>query len=77
MSWMRVNYQVLTKEIRELEEKLLGFNKGALPDYLQILYETIKHVVPCFERTRVLEIAQMDDGEMVLVTMPASKYFRC
>ena len=55
------------RAIRELKEKLVGRKKGNLPQYQMILFHVMMYVIPRFERTRVLKIVRMKDGEQVLV----------
>ena len=54
------------KKFRELKDKLLGFKRGALPEYLQILYKAMNHIIPRFEHTRRLNVIQWIDGEWLL-----------
>ena len=54
------------KTIKQLKEKLLGMNKGNLPQYQAIANEAMKYVIPRFERTHIVKIETMSSGEKVL-----------
>ena len=50
-----------------LVKKLLGDNKGNLPEYRKLLALVIKYVVPRFENTRRVRVKRLSNGELVLV----------
>ena len=59
-------YQVERKTISELKEKLLGIGKGNLPQYRKIANSAMMYVIPRFERTHIVRIETMANGENVL-----------
>lgn len=56
-----------TMKIETLREKVLGKGNGTTPDYAQILLESMKYIIPRFERTRVVKLIQLPDGTWILV----------
>eukprot|EP00985_Skeletonema_marinoi_P014207 scaffold7169_cov62-Skeletonema_marinoi.AAC.1 len=54
-------------KIETLREKVLGKGNGTTPDYAQILLESMKYIIPRFERTRVVKLIQLPDGTWILV----------
>ena len=56
------------KRMERLTAKLMGDNKGNLPEYKQLLRLAMKYVIPRFENTHRVKIQQLSaDGDFVLV----------
>ena len=56
------------KAIRDIVEKRLGNTSGAaLDQYQDIFLHIARHVIPRYERTRVVQLMKFDNDEWVLV----------
>ena len=55
------------KVLREIEEEYFGAGHGSLPEYKNIFLYVALHIIARFERTRVVKIVRMSNGEFVLV----------
>ena len=56
-----------TKKLDRLKERLLGNCTSVTAEYRTMLRESMKYIIPRFERTRVVNLVQMPDGTWVLV----------
>ena len=59
--------EVETKKLDELKERLLGNHTTVTAEYRTMLRESMKYIIPRFERTRAVRLVQMSDGTWVLV----------
>ena len=58
---------VRKKAIREIVAKRLGSSGGALEQYQDIFLNIARHVIPRYERTRVVQLIPFANDEWVLV----------
>ena len=55
-----------TMKLDKLKNRLLGNGTSVVAEYLTMLPESMKYIIPRFERTRVVKLVQMPDGTWVL-----------
>ena len=55
------------KALRELEETYLGAGHGSLSQYKKMFLYVALHIIARFERTHIVKIVCMSNGEWVLV----------
>jgi len=55
------------KKLDKLKVRLLGNRTSVTTEYRTMLHESMKYIIPRFERTRVVKLVRMSDGTWVLV----------
>ena len=62
------------KVVRDIKDKLLGAKKGNIKEYKILLNAVMGFVIPRYERTRVVKIVRMVDGQHILTCL-SCRYF--
>ena len=55
------------KKLDKLKDRLVGCRTSVTTEYRTMLRESMKYIIPRFERTRVVKLHQMHDGTWVLL----------
>ena len=58
-----------TKKLDMLKDRLVGNGTSVAAEYRTMLRESMKYIIPRFERTRVVKLVQMPEGTWVLCVL--------